>query len=85
MRMLPATLAVACLTLALLALPSAAADGAGAPCTGPNEYVVEDVRDTLSGDVQCGSLTDPCFADGSRCWGCGPDVVEWLIGPIYCV
>lgn len=63
-----------------------AAGAAAAPCQGPNEHVIDDVRDTLEDPTspECGSLTDPCFEDGGRCGGCGPALLEWIVGPIYC-
>ena len=84
MRVLLATLAFA-LALTALAVPTAA-DPSVAPCTGPNEAVLDDVMDTLDDPThpECGSLTRPCFTQGWSCYGCGPDVVEWIIGPIYC-
>lgn len=87
MRTRITTLTSALLTalVALAFLPSAEADSAAA-CTGPNEAVIDDVNDTLADPLhpECGSLTEPCFLQGWSCYGCGPDIVEWIIGPIYC-
>jgi len=57
-----------------------------APCQGPNEHVIEDAWDTLDDPThpECGSLTDPCYKGEYGCGGCGPDHVEWVVGPIYC-
>jgi hypothetical protein len=87
MRPTLTTLAVACAGLvALAAVPSGTADPLVSPCTGPNEAVIDDVTDTLADPThpECGSLTRPCFTQGWSCYGCGPDIVEWVIGPIYC-
>jgi hypothetical protein len=72
--------------LALAFIPSADAQPAVAPCTGPNEHVWRDLSDTRADPThpQCGSLTDPCWMDGGRCGGCGPPILEWIVGPIYC-
>ncbi len=82
MRAIQVAALVAMLVFSLLVLPGTAS---AAPCQGPNESVYDDIQDTRNGNVQCGSLTNPCFLDGSSCYGCGPDVLEWIIGPIYCV
>ncbi len=84
MRAIFAAALVASLTLALLAMPMSAS---AAPCQGPNQVVVDDVSDTLSGDVECGSLSEPCFMYSTcpRSCGGGPDsIFTWIIGPIYC-
>ena len=86
MRPLILPLALAILT-ALAAAPPAEAEAGVAACDGPNEAVIDDVSDTLADPTnpECGSLSRPCFTQGWSCYGCGPDVVEWIIGPIYCV
>ena len=86
MRLLVLGLATA---VALSFLPAATAEPGigGTPCDGPNESVKDDVYDTVfedPTDPQCGSLSDPCYDDEWGCYGCGPDLVEWIIGPIYC-
>ena len=83
MRLLTLAFAAA---IALAFVPSADAAPAVAACNGPNEAVLDDVSDTLADPTrpECGSLTEPCFTQGWSCYGCGPDVVEWIIGPIYC-
>jgi hypothetical protein len=85
MRTLSLTSAALVALAALAFVPSAHAD-ASRPCTGPNEAVIDDVRDTLADPTrpECGSLTEPCFTQGWSCYGCGPDLLEWVIGPIYC-
>lgn len=88
MRTAPLTSALLAALFALAFVPAADADSVDlvAACTGPNESVLEDVRDTVADPLhpECGSLTEPCFLQGWSCYGCGPDVVEWVIGPIYC-
>ena len=75
---------------ALAALTTVAfVPSAGAlPCEdGPNEHVRDDVWATAGDPThpQCGSLTDPCFQQEPwGCLGCGPDLAEWVIGPIEC-
>lgn len=84
MRLIPLAFAVA---VALTFLPSAQAEPAVAPCNGPNEHIWKDLEDTREDPLQpeCGSLSDPCWQGGGRCGGCGPPIVEWVVGPIYCL
>jgi hypothetical protein len=82
-----ASAAIVLAALAAAAVPVAAADAVPNPCDGPNEAVIRDVMDTLDDPThpECGSLTDPCYKEPEwGCGGCGPDLVEWVIGPIYC-
>jgi hypothetical protein len=82
-------LGAAALVLAALAalafVPSAGADAAQ-PCDGPHESVKDDAWATVENPTQpqCGSLSDPCYEQEWGCGGCGPDLLEWVIGPIYC-
>jgi hypothetical protein len=79
-----ALLVLVALAFAAIAAP-VGADAAQA-CNGPNEYVRDDVWATYDDPThpECGSLTDPCYEQDWSCGGCGPDVVEWVLGPIYC-
>ncbi len=67
--------------LVCLAIVVAAAGPAAA------QSVYDDVRDTLDDPTnpQYGSIKEPCFRSYYGCGGCGPDLLEWIIGPIYCV
>lgn len=83
MRLL-AFAAAAAIALAFLPSADAVPDPLAAVCTGPNEAVLEDVSATLDDPTQpeCGSLSDPCYR--TQCGGCGPELIEWIVGPIYC-
>ena len=47
--------------------------------------VLHDVVATIEDPTNpsTGSIKNPCWKDGG-CGGCGPDLVEWVVGPIYC-
>lgn len=90
MRTLALTSAFVLAALAVAAVPLAAAeptDPVTDLCDGPNEFVKDDVAQTLDDPThpQCGSLTDPCWQEPEwGCVGCGPDLLEWVIGRIEC-
>lgn len=69
-------LALALVALGSLLLPSAVAD----------HSVMHDVFTTLEDPThpQYNSIKNPCWKDEYGCGGCGPDLLEWIVGPIYC-
>ena len=85
MRILTLAFAAA-LALAFLPTADAQPDLPVDPCGDSNQHLNRDIGDTLDDPThpECGSLTDPCWKDGGRCGGCGPPILEWIVGPIYC-
>jgi hypothetical protein len=57
-----------------------------APAAAADHSVLHDAQETLDHPTEpsAGSIKDPCFDDQSSCGGCGPDLIEWIIGPIFC-